>query len=77
MHRKPKVSVGFPVRNQLGICRSRRCFQLCQNIAVAFSCENERPPTLLELCRLVIESRQFIDQGQPANTRADVMHSAD
>ncbi len=57
MHRELQVSVGFHIRNQLGVRHGIRRFQFRQNIAVVFSAKDKSPPDILKLRCLVIEGR--------------------
>lgn len=57
MHRELQVSVGFHIRNQLGVRHGIRRLQFRQNIAVVFSAKDKSPPDILKLRCLVIEGR--------------------
>lgn len=77
MDRKLYAAVGRTVGNELGIRPWLGGFQLRQNIAVAFSGKEKRPPGVPEAGGLVGKGIQFICQGQLADIGANVMYGAE
>ncbi len=55
MDRELQTAIGSAIGNQLGICPWLGGFQFCQNVAVAFSGKDKRPPGIPKADSLIYE----------------------